>query len=204
MTKKEFLGELRDGLCGFSDADIQKSVEFYDEMIEDRIEDGMTEEEAVADIGNAREIVSQILIEMPLPKLVRAKVKKSKTARQSKNAKSGMGPWSIVLIILGSPIWVSLLLALIAVVFSLYVAGWSIIITLYASDVAIFVSGIGGMLATLPVSIFQTGGAGAILFGGGLCCIGLSILLLFVFNLVTKGYCLLTRVLWRAIKKMFI
>jgi hypothetical protein len=60
------------------------------------------------------------------------------------------------------------------------------------------------MLATLPVSIFQTGAAGAILFGGGLCCIGLSILLLFVFNLVTKGYCLLTRVLWRAIKKMFI
>lgn len=204
MTKGEFLNELRQGLCGFSDSDIQKSVEFYEEMIDDRIEDGMTEDEAVAAIGNVKDVVSQILIEMPLPKLVRAKVKKSRKAKSGKNYGKGMNPWGIALIVVGSPLWASLLIALIAVLFSLYLVGWSVVISLYAVDVAVFFSGIGGLIGAIPVAIFQTGGAGAILFGGGLCCIGLSILLLFVFNLVTKGYFLLTRVLWRTIKKMFI
>ena len=204
MTKNEFLEELRQGLYGFSYTDIQKSVEFYEEMIDDRVEDGMTEEEAVADIGNVRDVVSQILIEMPLPKLVKAKVNKSKTARQTKNAKSGMGPWSIVLIILGSPIWASLLIAAIAVVFSLYVAGWSILITLYAADVSVFVCGVVGMIASAPVAFLQTGAAGAVIFGGGMACIGISILLIFAINLLVKGYCLLTRLLWRGLKKLFI
>ena len=51
MTKTEFLDGLRAGLSDLDPADIQKSTDYYDEMICDRMEDGMSEEEAVAAIG---------------------------------------------------------------------------------------------------------------------------------------------------------
>lgn len=194
MTKGEFLDELKKGLCGFSAADIQKSVEFYAEMIDDRVEDGMTEEEAVADIGDVNDAVSQILIEMPLPKLVKAKVKKSRK----------LEAWEIVLLILGAPVWVSLLVGFISVLLSVYVTLWAAVITLYAVDVAVMFTGIGGLLGTIPVLILGKGAVAAVLFGGGLACVGLSILLFFVFNLITKGYVWITKKILLWIKSLFI
>ena len=194
MTKAEFLGELSKGLCGFADADIQKSVEFYEEMINDRIDDGMTEDEAVSDIGDVKDVVSRILIEMPLPKLVRAKVKKNRR----------LEAWEIVLLVLGAPVWVSLLVAFISVIVSLYISGWAVIITLYSADVAVMFTGIGGLLGTIPMLICGKWAAAAVLFGGGLACVGLSILLFFVFNLITKGYVWITKKILLWIKSLFI
>ena len=48
MNKTEFVNQLSAGLMGLSQEDIKRSVDFYAEMIDDRIEDGMPEEEAVA------------------------------------------------------------------------------------------------------------------------------------------------------------
>ena len=44
MTKAEFLGRLRDSLNGLSPADINTSMEFYSEIIDDRMEEGLSEE----------------------------------------------------------------------------------------------------------------------------------------------------------------
>lgn len=46
MNKNDFNAELRKELNGLPDSDIQRSIDFYTEMIEDKIEDGMTEENA--------------------------------------------------------------------------------------------------------------------------------------------------------------
>ena len=46
MNKNDFIAELRKELNGLPDSDIQRSIDFYTEMIEDKIEDGMTEENA--------------------------------------------------------------------------------------------------------------------------------------------------------------
>ena len=51
MNKTEFVNQLSAGLMGLSQEDIKRSVDFYTEMIDDRIEDGMPEEEAVAALG---------------------------------------------------------------------------------------------------------------------------------------------------------
>ena len=77
MKKQEFLAVLRDRLRGLPQEDIQRSVDYYSEMIDDRMEDGLREESAVAALGSMDEIVSQILMETSLPKLVKAKVKRS-------------------------------------------------------------------------------------------------------------------------------
>lgn len=99
MSKQEFLDALRAKLEGLED--IEASLEFYGEAIDDRMESGLTEQEAVAEIGSVEEVAAQILSEMPLPKLIKARA-------TPKGKPSG---WQIALIVLGSPVWLPLLLA---------------------------------------------------------------------------------------------
>lgn len=60
MNKYEFLAEVRRGLGGMKKADIDRSLEYYREMIEDRVEDGLTEEEAVAALGPVKKVIADI------------------------------------------------------------------------------------------------------------------------------------------------
>ena len=48
MRKEEFLSQLESGLYGLPQADIDERLSFYAEMIDDRMEEGLGEEEAVA------------------------------------------------------------------------------------------------------------------------------------------------------------
>ena len=61
MTKQEFLAELREKLKGLPEQDLEERLSFYSESIEDRMEDGLSEEEAVAGVGTVEEIVAQAL-----------------------------------------------------------------------------------------------------------------------------------------------
>lgn len=61
MTKQEFLAELRRGLSGLPQNDIEERLNFYSEMIDDRMEEGLSEQEAVDGIGSVDSVVSQIL-----------------------------------------------------------------------------------------------------------------------------------------------
>ena len=56
MTKAEFIEQLSTTLKGLSDEDIKKSLDYYEEMIDDRMEDGKSEEEAVGGLGTIDEI----------------------------------------------------------------------------------------------------------------------------------------------------
>ena len=56
MNKQEFLDRLRKGLSGLPQAEREERLLFYSEMIDDRMEEGLTEEEAVAALGSLEEI----------------------------------------------------------------------------------------------------------------------------------------------------
>ena len=75
MSKQEFFEGLRKGLSGLAKEDIEERISFYNEMIDDRMEEGLTEEEAVAEMGSIDMIVEQILSETPISKIVKEKVK---------------------------------------------------------------------------------------------------------------------------------
>ena len=57
MKRNEFLSKLKERLWALPEADKQCSLDYYSEMIDDRMEDGLSEEEAVAAIGDLDEIV---------------------------------------------------------------------------------------------------------------------------------------------------
>ena len=105
MNKQEFLEELREELMGLPQDEIEERLDFYSEMIEDRMEEGLSEEVAVAEIGIPAEIAAQIIEDIPLTRFVVEKVK----------PKRKLKVWEIVLLVLGSPIWVPLLLAAIVI-----------------------------------------------------------------------------------------
>lgn len=177
MNKNEFLTALRGRLNGLPEEDIIKSMDYYGEMLDDRIEDGMSEEEAVEALGSIEDIMSEILSAVSLPKLVKEKVK----------PKRALKAWEIVLLILGAPLWIPLVATVLITVLSIYLSIWSIIISLYAVDLSVAVSGlvcIGVAVALLfDGQLIPCG----VVFGTGLVCMGLSILLFLGFNLVTKG-----------------
>ncbi len=194
MNKSEFLAALREKLNGVPEEDINKSLDFYEEMIDDRVEDGMSEEEAVQALGSMEEIINQILSEVSLPKLVKEKVRPKQTLKA----------WEVVLLVLGAPVWIPIVLSLCIVVLSAYLTVWVMIISLYALDLSVAFSGLA-LVATAFAALVQ--GQFAVfgmMFGCGLMAVGLSILLFFGFNLVTKGILWLSKKILIGIKGLFI
>lgn len=163
MTKADFINSIQSRLDGMPEDEIQKSVDYFSEMIDDRMEDGMSEEEAVSEIGTVDDAIKEILENIPLSKMIKARAKKERTWKT----------WQIVLLCVTSPVWVPLAIAFIAVLASLYIALWACVIAFFAADLAFFLSGIASFIVGIA-SIFSVEiawplmaiGAGLILIGG--------------------------------------
>lgn len=173
MNKREFLPALGKGLGGLSYEEQDKWLDFYSEMIDDRMEEGLTEEEAVAAVGTVESIKEQILAQSQPEK-------KQKKKRELKT-------WQVVLLIVGSPLWFSLLIAAASIVFSAIVTVWSVVISFYAAAVSLVAVGLAGVL--LPLLFLSMGKIGAALFcfGAGLFCAGVGILWFIGTNYLAKG-----------------
>ena len=156
---------------------------FYTEMIDDRMEEGLSEEDAVAAVGSVEEIAAQILADTPLTKLRKEKVK----------PKRKLAGWEILLLILGSPLWLSLGLAVIAVVISLYLSLWAIVISLWAVFISLIACAFSGIVAGIVLAFVTTPLTGVVLAGGGLICAGLAIFLFYGCKAATRGTALLAK-----------
>ncbi|MDD4292095.1 MAG: DUF1700 domain-containing protein [Clostridia bacterium] len=186
--------ELKEGLSGLPQDESEERLAFYSEMIDDRMEEGLSEEDAVGGIGAVDTIVSQIVADIPLTKLLKQRIM----------SKKRLSAWKIVLIVLGSPVWLSLLIAVFAVILALYVSIWAVIIALWA----VFVSFASCALGSVAVAVieFAHGGVhtGIAAIGAGVVCAGLSIFMFCGCKLATKGALLLTKKITLNIKKYFI
>ena len=194
MNKQEFLDELRRGLRGLPNEDVEERLTFYSEMIDDRMEEGFSEEEAVSEAGSPQKIVEQIIADTPFVKIAKERIK----------PKRHMKAWQIVLLALGSPIWLSLFIATAAVIFALYVSLWAVIIALWA----VFASFIIGAVGTIPLCIiFVIKGYNVSCFAmiaAGFVLAGLSIFMFFGCKAATKGIIKLTKKIALWIKNCFI
>lgn len=194
MTKKEFLNELAKGIAGIPDEDITRSLEFYSEMIDDRMEEGKSEEEAVAEIGTVKDAVSQILAEIPITKLIKEKVKK----------KRKLGTLEIVLLILGAPIWLSLLVAAFAVILSVYISVWAVIISLWAVFTSLGACTLGGITAGVIFVCTDNLFSGLAILAAILILAGFTIFCFFGCKIATKSILILTKKIVVAIKNLFV
>lgn len=75
MNKNEFLVQLRKKLSGLPQDDIEERLIFYSEMIDDHMEEGLSESEAVSAVGDIDEIVKQAIADVPLAKLAKERIR---------------------------------------------------------------------------------------------------------------------------------
>ena len=190
MNRAEFLYALREKLSGLPSEEIEERLSFYAEAIDDRIEDGYPEEAATAEIGTPEEIAEQIISEIPLSRLVREKV----------GAKKQRRIWQTVLLAVGAVVWMPLLIAFLAVIFSLYIALWAVVISLYAVCLALAIAGVCALPGAVLLAVRGNFPAAAAFLGAGIFCAGLAILMFFLCRLVTRGVIKLTRNIIRKIK----
>lgn len=194
MIKQEFLAKLRKKLSGLPHDDIEERLAFYSEMIDDRKEDGLSEEEAVSAIGSLDEIVAQVVAETPLVKIAKERIKPKKRLRATE----------IVLLMLGSPLWLSLLIAAFALILSLYISLWAVLISLWAVFVSLAACSIGGVLACV---IFTVGGniaSGIAMLAAGIICAGISVFMFYGCKAAIKGTLLLSKKMAICTKNCFI
>lgn len=194
MNKQEFLDELKKGLSGMPKNEIAGRLAFYSEMIDDYMEEGMTEEEAVAKIGSVEEITAEIIADIPFSTLLKEKLK----------AKGEIKGWEIVLIAVGFPIWISLLVGIISVAVSLYAALWSVVVSLWACFGALVGAAVGGVLGGILFICTGNAFAGFALLGCGIVCAGLAIFAFYGCKVVTQGVLWFTKNAAVAIKKCFV
>ena len=194
MDKQEFLQELRTSLNGLPQEDIEERLSFYAEMIDDRVEDGLTEREAVAAVGTVPDIVLQVVDDYSIPELVKVRLRSS----------GKMSTATKVLLIAGFPVWLPLLIAALAVVFSLWVSLWAVIASVWAVFAALVGGAVGGILGGVFFACTGYALPGLAVVGSALVCGGLSVFTFFGCKAVTKGAVWLTKRLGIGMKRCFV
>lgn len=194
MAKFDFLECLRNKLSGMPEEDINRFVDYYCEMIDDRIEDGMSEEEAVADIGSVDDIVAEILRTTPLAKLVKEKVKPKRKLRG----------WEIVLLCVGSPLWLSLGLAALCVVLAVYIVLWAIVVAFICVNVALFATALALFACVAGLAVQVKIPELVMCLGAALIIGGLSLLMLLGVKGLIKGTVWLSKKIVLGIKSCFV
>lgn len=194
MYKQDFLEQLRTRLSQFPKKEVEERLSFYAEMIEDRMEEGLSEEQAVAKMGSLESVALEIASEIPLMKAFKEKIKPRRRFKT----------WEIVLLAVGAPIWLSLLISAFAVLFSLYVSFWSVVASAWALFIALAAGCFGGGLGGLVFLFMGKVSAGIAFFAAALVCIGLTILFFFVGKWITRSAVSLAKKFRLGIKKQFI
>lgn len=183
MNKSKFLLRLKRALRGCSPSEIQSRLAFYSEMIDDRVEEGLTEKEAVSAFGNPEDIASEIRAELN---------------ERPKKEKRPLGAGAKILIALGSPVWLSLLIAAAAVVvslavsigavmISLFAVMFAVLICLYAAVLALVVSALAGLIAGIACAFEGMLTQTLLCIGAFFVCTGVAILLEILCAPVGKG-----------------
>lgn len=167
MNKQEFLKALSERLDKLPENEKNKSINYYLEMIDDRIEEGASEDEAIDALGGIEEIAENIMSQYP-----------DANEKRSTKKRFNLNTVTIILLIIGSPIWLSILLAIISVIISIFSAVFGIAVALVSIVISFILGGIFAVVAS-PVIMFQNLLAGVFALGSGLTLVGLGILAVF-------------------------
>lgn len=162
MNKTQFCALLGNKLKPYlSPKEMYKTLNFFEEMIDDRIDEGLSEEEAVSQLGDINIIVDQILDEH--------NIRKKQTKLVWRFIPRELGFINIVLLF---PAWITIF----SLVASLFIVVLSIIFSIVLSIIAIFIGGILLILKSPFYLIYErnisyfldTLGFGFVISGAGL------------------------------------
>lgn len=173
MTKREFISELKSQLSRYDEQEVASALQYYIEIIDDKMDNGLSEYAAVKSLGTPQSVALSIRSELV--------VKQVERTERHENKKGGIKNSRILLAtMLASPVLLPLGIGLIAVLFALTVTLGSLLLAFSLSAGAcllsiapalfIMISDGMGFLAIL----LTTGG---LLVAAGVCGLLFSVLL---------------------------
>lgn len=162
MTRNQFLEGLRQELRGLSRQEIEQTIHYYSEIIADRMEEGMTEEQAVAKMEPMHVIARRVLSDF-----------KGNAAPARK-----LSGFLIVMLILGFPLWFPLLITGAALMVVALTLVWVLVLTLWAVCLGLFSGGMAAII-TLFTGSFHSGMPFIGQVGLGMAAMGLSLFLFY-------------------------
>lgn len=139
MNKEEFMDCLKDKLKNESYEYVCQVVEYYDEMINDFIEDGKSEEDAIRNLGDIDDILKQMKSE-------------DDVIVMKKQSKKSMA-FITILLFLGFPLWGSLLATVFLLLLCVYVLLWCLPIVTIAIGFVGMMCFIVGIFGSFPLFI---------------------------------------------------
>lgn len=177
MNKREFTSALRDRLRKerVSREEIEDALTYYSEAIDDRMEDGMSEEDAVAALGEIEQAVASVCADRPVVRKAISRVCVSRTAIAV----------AIVLLVLGAIAWIPLVLALGVLAVAVYLAIWALIASLWLADASLVLMGIVGVPFLVHATTSGAALSGVLQMGCAFVMGGLGVLLVPVMSLAT-------------------
>lgn len=178
MNKAGFLKELAFYLHKMNDEEKNKFISYYDEMISDYIENGISEEDAVSKIGAPQKIAEELL--------------ESYDSVQINMFSTRSKVLNIILLIIGFPLWGSLGLAAILLVLSFYICIWCIPVSTGAFSIGFFASSIIGVIGA-PFIMSGNLSLGIMQLGTGIAFIGASFLLGLATIILSKKFIMITK-----------
>lgn len=187
MNKQQFLNALAEALKKLPREERYRTLSYYDELIDDRMEDGQNEYAVVESLGSPADIARDLLG-------VEEKEQRKPVGRAAK-------VWITVLLVLGFPIWGSLLLTAAVLVLVLYILMYLPILILGALSVGFLAGSVLGIVGA-PFLAFDvglaSGGIPAAGFQLGACIalLGLSILCALALICTTKAIVRASRIIW--------
>lgn len=185
MNKQEFLAALARELEPLPREERERTLTYYGELIDDRLEDGQDEGEVIQSLGAPKAVAEELLGEEEQPQL----------------PNRGLRVWLVVLLVLGFPLWGSLLVAaavvLLCVFLCLYIPAF-VLGVLALSFLAGAVLGVAGT----PFLIADTGlAAGLFQLGLAIGMLGLAALCALGFWYTGKATAKAGKALWRWLKR---
>ena len=192
MNKQEFLAALARELEPLPREERERTLTYYGELIDDRLEDGQEEEAVIQSLGAPKAVAEELLGEEEQPQL----------------PNRGLRVWLVVLLVLGFPLWGSLLLVAAIVLLCLYICLFLPAFVLGVLALGCLASALVGVVGTpvlmLDVGLF-TGGLPAGLFQLGLsvALLGLAVLSALGFYFTGRATVKAAKAIWRGIRRSF-
>lgn len=191
MNRAEFLAELRRRLAQMPPEELEKQIAYYDELLQDMIEDGMSEQEAVEKLGDPAQIAQELLTELPLGTLVKSRVKSA----------GELSALNIVLLVLGFPVWFPLLLAFGAVLLAILISLWAVVLSF---GVVVLALGLASAASLIGIFFSFVSASPLLLIGAALILGGLCVLGALVLKPLCRGMARLCAWIFKQIKSLFI
>lgn len=182
MNKKEFLMIIENELSKFETSEVNEIINFYDEIISDKVENNIPEEEAVKSLGSINKIIKDIKLNIVLK-------------RSNNNQSSSFKNFWIILGICSTPILLPLGIAFLAVFIALVAVLLSLNIAFGAVGISVFVAYLAESIRSLIMN--QSLGQVFLQLGIGLF-VGSLFLLLFIKSLR------LTKLFLNAVNRRFL